>query len=93
MQDFEAKKKNNPRICFPYPSVLRIFPFHSFAPLAGIEPGCDGWQLGAITITLRSLHQLIDKMLYLNQMYEKGNVSIREGKKIPRMFNSPSHFE
>ena len=25
-------------------------------------------------------------------MYEKGNVSIREGKKIPRMLHSPSHF-
>ena len=26
-------------------------------------------------------------------MYEKGNVSIREEKKIPRMFHSGSHFE
>ena len=25
-------------------------------------------------------------------MYEKGNVSIREEKKIPRMFHSRSHF-
>ena len=25
-------------------------------------------------------------------MYEKGNVSIREEKKIPRMFHSSSHF-
>ena len=26
-------------------------------------------------------------------MYEKGNVSIREEKKIPRMFHSRSHFD
>ena len=25
-------------------------------------------------------------------MYEKGNVSIRKEKKIPRMLHSPSHF-
>ena len=34
-----------------------------------------------VTITLRSLHQPFGKMSYLNQMHEKGNVSIREEKK------------
>ena len=55
--------------------------FKAFALPAGDEPGCDGYNLSVVTITLRSLNQPIGKMSYLNQMYEKGNVSIREKKK------------
>ena len=42
--------------------ILRILPFHAFAPQVGIKPGCYSWKLSAVTSTLRSLHQLIDKM-------------------------------
>ena len=71
------------RICifFPYPSILRILPFHAFAPPWESNPGAMVKQLRVITITLCSLHQLIDKMSHVNQMYEKGNVSIRKEKK------------
>ena len=75
------QKKITLQIFFPYSSILRILPFHTFALPAEVKPECDGYQLCALTITLRSLHQLIDKMSHLNQMYEKGNVSIREEKK------------
>ena len=81
MQGFEAKKKKDPCIFFPCPSILRILAFHAFALPAGVKPGCDGYKLSAVTITLRSLHQPIGKMLYLNQINEKGNVSIRKEKK------------
>ena len=84
MQGFKAKKRFIRAIPPPIlrtASVLRILTFHTFAPQAGIEPGCDGWKLSAVTITLLSLHQLEDKMSYLNQMYEKRNGSIREEKK------------
>ena len=61
---------------------MRILPFYyAFELLAVVEPGRDCSQLGALTVTLRSLHQPIDKMSYLNQMYEKGNVSIHKEKK------------
>ena len=58
-----------------------FFTLHAFALPARIERECNDYNLSAVTITLRSLHQPIGKMSYLNQMYEKGNVSIREGKK------------
>ena len=82
MQGFEAKKRMI-RVCifFPYPSILRILPFHAFAPPGESNPGAMVKQLRVIIITLRSLHQLIDKMSHVNQMYEKGNVSIRKEKK------------
>ena len=35
----------------------------------------------AVTIRPRNLHKLSIKMSYFNQMYEKGNVCIREEKK------------
>ena len=60
---------------------MRILTFHAFALPARVEPGCDGYNLSAVTITLSILHQLIGKMSYLNQMYEKDSVSIREEKK------------
>ena len=60
---------------------MRILPIYAFVPLVGFEPACDCRQLGTLTVTLRSLHQSIDKMSHLNQMYEKGNVSIRKEKK------------
>ena len=55
MQDFEAKK-----------IALSIF-----LEELRIEPGCGGSKLGSITITLPSLQYCRDKLLYLNQMYEK----------------------
>ena len=42
MQGFEAKKKNDSRICILYPSILHILPFHALAPPVGVEPGCHG---------------------------------------------------
>ena len=84
MQGFKAKKKiirAIPSLILHTASILRILPFHAFTPQVGIEPGCEDWKLSAVTTTLRSLHQLIDKMSYLNQMYEKGNGSIRKKKK------------
>ena len=72
MQGFEAKKRKI-RVYF---SLI-----HLFCVFLRVEPGCDGYNLSAVTITLRSLHQPIGKMSYLNQMYEKGNASIREEKK------------
>ena len=83
-QGFEAKKRliyATPSSILRIASILCILSFHAFAPLAGFEPGCDGWKLSAVTITLRILLQFTDKMLYLNQMYEKGNGSICEEKK------------
>ena len=84
MQGFEAQKRFVRAISLPIlrtASILRILVFHTFAPQGGIEPRCDGWKLSDVTTTLHSLHQLVDKMSYLNQMYEKGNGSLREEKK------------
>ena len=76
MQGFEAKKKK----ILVYLSILRITTFHPFALPAGVEPECDGFNLSPVTITLHSLYHPVGKMSYLNPMYEKGNVSIREEK-------------
>ena len=81
MQGFFEARKKDPRTFFPYPSILRNLTFHAFALPAGVEPGCDDYNLSTVTLILRSLHLPIGKMSYLNQMYEKGNVSIREEKK------------
>ena len=78
---FWSKKNKNPCLFFPYSSILRILTFHAFTLPAGVELRYDGYNLSAATITLRTLHQPIGKMSYLNLMYEKGNVSIREEKK------------
>ena len=70
MQGFEAKKK-------------KIGVDSSLAHLAlpaGDEPGCVDNSLSDVTIRLRSMHHPRGKM-YLNQVYEKGNVSIRKEKK------------
>ena len=93
MQGFKAKKIV-PCISYSNPlSLLHNLPFHTFAPQTRIEPGCDGWKPTTVTTTLRSLHQHNEKMSYLNQMYKKGNGSIREEKEILRMFHLPSYFE
>ena len=64
---------------YPDPaSLLHNLPFHAFACQTQIKPGCDGWKSTTVTTTLRSLQQHIEKMSYLNQIYEKGNGSIRE---------------
>ena len=68
MQGFEAKRK------------IRVESTRTIAVQAGVEPGCYEYNLNAVTILLRNLHQPIIKMSYFNQMYEKGNVSIREEK-------------
>ena len=64
MQGFEAKKKKDPCMFFPYSSILRLLTFLAFALPAGVEPGCDGYNLSAVNITLRRLHQPIGKMSY-----------------------------
>ena len=81
VQGFKAKQVV-PCISYPDPaSLLCNLPFHAFAPQTQIEPGCDGWKPTTVTTTLHSLQQDDEKMSYLNQMYEKGNSSIREEKK------------
>ena len=40
-------------------------------PNSKSNPDAEGWELSVITTTLPSLQQCIDKMSYLNQMYEK----------------------
>ena len=95
MLGFEAKKGLfcvYPSLILRTASALRNLPLHTFAPPARIEPGCDNWKPNTVTTTLCNLHQCDDKMSYLNQMYEKGNDSIRKEKKISRMFHSPSHL-
>ena len=47
----------------------------------GVKSGCDCSNLDVVTFRPRYLHQFLIKMSYFNQMYEKGNVSIREEKK------------
>ena len=81
MQRFKAKKVVP---CIPYlnfASLLRNLPFHTFAPQTRTKPGCVGWKPTTVTTTSCSLHQHNEKMSFLNQMYEKGNGSIREEKK------------
>ena len=65
MKGFEAKKVDH-HILFPYPCTPHNLTFYAYAPPAGIEPGCIGLQLRALTTTLRSLHRPSDKMSYLN---------------------------
>ena len=53
MKGFEAKKVDY-HIFFPYPYTQRNLPLYTSAPPAGVEPGCVGLQLRALTTTLRS---------------------------------------
>ena len=78
MQGFKAKKD-----WFMY-----IRPFSVYSAYSTNLHSCTSggsrtrvWLLGVLTVTLRSLHPSLDKMSYLNQMYEKGNVSIHKEKK------------
>ena len=76
MQGFEAKKKIALCIFFPISrvlctSLLRLLPFHTFVTQVRIEPGCDGRKANMLTTTLRQSQQCYDKLLYLNQMFEK----------------------
>ena len=74
MQGFEAKNTSlraYPSSFLRTASILRILSLHAIATLVRIVPRCEGWKLSMITTTLRSLQQCIDKMSYLNQMYEK----------------------
>ena len=74
MQSFEAKERLLYAFSFPFQStasILCILPFHTFVTQVRLEPRCDGWKENALTTTLRQLQQCNDKMLYLNQMYEK----------------------
>ena len=94
MKGFKAKKD-----CFPHFLPISVYSAYSFIQHIRTSGGSRTrlrWfavnRLSTLTITLCSLHQSSDKMSYLNQMYEKGIVSIREEKKIPQMFHSPSHF-
>ena len=68
-------------VYFPIPVYSAYSPIPRIRSSGGSQTGCIGLQLGTLTITLHSFHQPNDKMSYLNQMYEKGNVSIREEKK------------
>ena len=96
MQGFEAKNRLFPATPSPIlriASLLRILFFSRIRTSGGsrtrVERGSwsnavvehGSWKLSAVTITLHSLHQLTHKISYLNQMYEKGNGSIREEKK------------
>ena len=72
MQGFKAKK--NIRIVF---SKFN----HTIVVLMGVKPGTDCSNLDVVTFRPRNSHPIDVKMSYFNQMYEKGNVSIREEKK------------
>ena len=75
MQGFEAKKKycsvHFLFLVLSIASILQILPFYAFVTQVRIELGCDGWKANALTTTQHQLQQCNDKMLYLNQMYEK----------------------
>ena len=73
MQGFKAKKK--------YPH--RIFQkfAHSTVVPTGVGPGVTYSDFDVVTFRPRSFHLISLKMSYFKQMYEKGNVSIREEKK------------
>ena len=54
---------------------------HITVTSTGVEPATDLSNLDFVTFRSRNFHRITSKMSYFNQMYEKGNVSIREEKK------------
>ena len=73
MQGFKAKKK--------HPHSIFQNSTHTADVPTGVEPGANCSILNVVTFRPRIFHPMSIKMSYFNQMYEKGNVSIREEKK------------
>ena len=73
IQGFKAKKKH-PHSIFQNSTHIAVI-------TTWVELGADCSNLDVVIFRPRNYHRICIKMSYFNQMYEKGNVSIREEKK------------